>query len=106
MTPVKYHEAAEEELLHEIGYLQLRANGLGRRFFAEVQRTEKMISQFPESEAQNIWQHYRGESSAFVPGTPAYEYAQRRMMVYMTEDRAELINRLTIEYGKLLGFTQ
>jgi ABC-type Fe3+ transport system substrate-binding protein len=57
-------------------------------------------------EAQNIWQHYRGESSAFVPGTPAYEYAQRRKMVYMTQDRAELINRLTTEYGKLLGFTQ
>ncbi|HZD41615.1 MAG TPA: type II toxin-antitoxin system RelE/ParE family toxin [Terriglobales bacterium] len=49
MTPVKYHEAAEEELLHEIGYLELRANGLGRRFFAEVQRAEKFISQFPES---------------------------------------------------------
>ncbi|MEA2659395.1 MAG: hypothetical protein QOF64_1991 [Candidatus Binatota bacterium] len=52
MTPVKYHEAAEEELLHEIGYLQLQANGLGRRFFAEVQRTEKVISQFPESGAE------------------------------------------------------
>lgn len=49
MTPVKYHEAAEEELLHEIGYLELRANGLGRRFFAEVRRVEKLISQFPES---------------------------------------------------------
>jgi iron(III) transport system substrate-binding protein len=57
-------------------------------------------------EAQNIWQQYRGESSAFVPGTPAYEYAQRRKMVYMTQDRAELINRLTAEYGKILGFTQ
>jgi iron(III) transport system substrate-binding protein len=57
-------------------------------------------------EAQNIWQHYRGESSAFVPGTPAFEYAQRRKMVYMTQDRAELINRLTTEYGKILGFTQ
>jgi hypothetical protein len=29
VTPVRYHEAAEEELLHEIGYLELRANGLG-----------------------------------------------------------------------------
>jgi iron(III) transport system substrate-binding protein len=57
-------------------------------------------------EAQNIWQQYRGESSAFVPGTPAYEYAQRRKMVYMTEDRAESINRLTTEYGKILGFTR
>lgn len=48
MTPVEYHEAAEEELLDEIGYLELRANGLGRRFFAEVQRAEKLIAQFPE----------------------------------------------------------
>ena len=57
-------------------------------------------------EAQKIWQQYRGESSAFVPGTPAYAYAQRRKMVYMTQDRAEMINRLTTEYGKILGFTQ
>ena len=49
MIPVKYHEAAEEELLREIGYLELRATGLGRRFLAEVQRTERAISQFPES---------------------------------------------------------
>jgi plasmid stabilization system protein ParE len=49
VTPVRYHEAAEEELLNEIGYLELRGKGLGRRFFAEVQRAEKFISQFPES---------------------------------------------------------
>ena len=49
MIPVKYHEAAEEELLHEIGYLELRATGLGRRFLAEVERAERAISQFPES---------------------------------------------------------
>ena len=49
MTPVRYHEAAEEELLNEIGYLELRAPGLGRRFFAEVRRAERLIAQFPES---------------------------------------------------------
>jgi plasmid stabilization system protein ParE len=48
VTPVRYHEAAEEELLHEIGYLELRANGLGRRFLRRF-RDEKLISQFPES---------------------------------------------------------
>ena len=52
MTPVKYHEAAEDELLNEIGYLELRANGLGRRFFAEVRRAEDLIAQFPESSAE------------------------------------------------------
>lgn len=49
MTPIRYHEAAEDELLNEIGYLELRANGLGRRFFEEIRRSEKLISQFPES---------------------------------------------------------
>ena len=52
MTPVKYHEAAEVELLNEIGYLELRAKGLGRRFYAEVLRAERLISQFPESAAE------------------------------------------------------
>jgi ABC-type Fe3+ transport system substrate-binding protein len=56
-------------------------------------------------EAQKIWQQYRGESSAFVPGTPAYEYAQKRKMVYMTQEKAEMINRLTKEYGTILGFS-
>jgi len=50
--PVKYHEAAAEELLHEIGYLEWRAKGLGRRFFAEVRRAEDLMAQFPESAAE------------------------------------------------------
>lgn len=49
MTPVLYHKAAEDELLNEIGYLELRARGLGQRFFAEVRRAESLIVQFPES---------------------------------------------------------
>ncbi len=52
MRPVKYHEAAEDELLSEIGYLELRAHGLGRRFFAEVRRAQNLIAQFPESAAE------------------------------------------------------
>ncbi len=49
MTPVRYHLAAEDELLNEIGYLEFRVPGLGRRFYAEVQRVENLIAQFPES---------------------------------------------------------
>lgn len=52
MTPLTYHEAAENELLNEIGYLELRAKGLGRRFYAEVRRAEHLITQFPESAAE------------------------------------------------------
>jgi len=29
VIPVEYHEAAEGELLNEIGYLELRSGGLG-----------------------------------------------------------------------------
>jgi hypothetical protein len=43
VTPIKYHEGAEAELLNEIGYLELRAKGLGRRFFAEVRRAESLL---------------------------------------------------------------
>lgn len=52
MTPIKYHEAAEDELLNEIGYLELRAKGLGRRLDAEIRRAERLIAQFPESAAE------------------------------------------------------
>lgn len=49
MKTIRYHEAAEDELLHEVGYFEVRAPGLGRRFFGEVQRAEKLIAQFPQS---------------------------------------------------------
>lgn len=52
MTPVEYHEAAEEELLNEIGYLELRATGLGRRLFGDVLWAENLISQFPKLAAE------------------------------------------------------
>jgi plasmid stabilization system protein ParE len=49
MTPVRYHVAAEDELLNEIGYLELHVPGLGRRFYAEIRKAESLIAQFPES---------------------------------------------------------
>lgn len=36
-------------MLDEIGYLESRAKGLGRRFFAEIRRAESIIAEFPES---------------------------------------------------------
>ena len=44
------------------------------------------------------------DSSAFVPGTTAYKYAQGRKVLYMAQDKAEMVERLTIEYTKILGF--
>ena len=44
MTPVRYHQAAEDELLNEIGYLELRVRGLGRRLYAEVRKAGSLIA--------------------------------------------------------------
>ena len=52
MKRVQWLEAAEDELLNEIGYLELQASGLGRRFFAEVARVEALIVEFPEAAAE------------------------------------------------------
>jgi iron(III) transport system substrate-binding protein len=55
-------------------------------------------------EAQEIWEKFNGQSSAFVPGTSAYKYAQGKKMVYMSQEQAALIDRLSSDYGKILGF--
>jgi hypothetical protein len=49
LRAIRYLEAAEAELLGEIGYLEACAAGLGRRFFDEVKRAERFIAQFAEA---------------------------------------------------------
>jgi plasmid stabilization system protein ParE len=49
VTSVRYHEAAQDELLQEIAYLELHAGGLGQRFFLEVRRSQDLIARFPAS---------------------------------------------------------
>jgi hypothetical protein len=56
-------------------------------------------------EAQKIWEKYAGQSSAFIPGTSAYKYVQNKQVVYMSQDQAEMIDRLSREYGKIFGFS-
>jgi iron(III) transport system substrate-binding protein len=55
------------------------------------------------AEAQEIWERYGGQTSAFVSGTTAYRYVQGKKVIYMNQDQAETIDRLTREYGKILG---
>ena len=55
-------------------------------------------------EAQKLWEKYSGHTSAFVPGTEVYRYAQTHQMVYMTHDQAEMVDRLTNVYVKIMGF--
>lgn len=58
------------------------------------------------AQVQEIWEKYSGHTSAFVPGTPVYKFAQKHKMVYMTQDQAAAVDRLTKEYLKILGFSR
>jgi iron(III) transport system substrate-binding protein len=57
------------------------------------------------AEAQKIWEKHAGQSSALIPGTSAYKYVQKKKVVYMSQDQAETIDRLSREYGKIFGFS-
>jgi ABC-type Fe3+ transport system substrate-binding protein len=55
-------------------------------------------------EAQNILEEYLGQTSAYIPGTTAYKFAKERQVLFMGEKDAALVNKLSEEYAKILGF--
>jgi iron(III) transport system substrate-binding protein len=55
-------------------------------------------------EAQEILDKYLGLSSVHVKGTRAHKFAQGRELVFMKQDKAQLVDKLSREYGKILGF--
>jgi iron(III) transport system substrate-binding protein len=57
------------------------------------------------SEAQKIWEKFAGQSSTLIPGTSAYKYVQGKKVVYMSQDQAETVDRLSRDYGKIFGFS-
>jgi len=57
-------------------------------------------------EVQVIWKKHTGHSSAYVPGTDAYKFAQGKQVVYMKQDQAKLVDKLARQYGKILGFNR
>lgn len=57
-------------------------------------------------EVQPIWKKHTGHSSAYVPGTDAYKFAQGKQVVYMKQSQAKLIDKLARDYGKILGFNR
>jgi iron(III) transport system substrate-binding protein len=63
-----------------------------------------MVAFMASAEAQPAWQKYTGHSSAFVPGTPAYKFAQGKKVLYMKQDQAEKIDKISRQIGKILGF--
>jgi hypothetical protein len=55
-------------------------------------------------EAQVILDKHLGLSSVHVKDTRAYKFAQGRQLVFMKQDKAQLIDKLSRQYGKILGF--
>jgi iron(III) transport system substrate-binding protein len=56
------------------------------------------------AEVQPIWEKYTGHTSAFVPGTTAYKFAQGKQVVYMKQDQADKVDKISRQIGKILGF--
>jgi iron(III) transport system substrate-binding protein len=55
-------------------------------------------------EAQEVWEKFNGQTSALIPGTTAYKYAQGKRLLQMTQNQAQTVDRLARQYGKILGF--
>ncbi len=55
-------------------------------------------------EGQKIWGK-TGETSAFVPGTAAYKFAQGKKLLIMKQEQAETVDNLASEYGRIFGFS-
>lgn len=57
-------------------------------------------------EAQDIWEKYNGQTSAFIPGTNAYKFLKGKKALFMTQDQAQTVDKLARQYGKILGFNR
>ena len=87
MTTVRYHQAAEAELLEQIRYLEGQARGLGRLFFVEIHKAERQLARHPAS------------SPEILPGIR--KHLMRKfpyLMIYSIEDGNILI--LAVAHAK------
>src|ERR671915_22636 len=63
-----------------------------------------MVAFMASNEVQPAWLKYTGHTSAFVPGTGAYKFAQGKKVIYMKQDQAEKVDKISRQIGKILGF--
>jgi iron(III) transport system substrate-binding protein len=62
------------------------------------------VAYMASADVQPIWEKYTGHTSAYVPGTAAYKFAQGKQVVYMKQDQAEKVDKISRQIGKILGF--
>jgi iron(III) transport system substrate-binding protein len=69
--------------------------------------TGRLFSIFLTSnEAQNIWEKYNGQTSAFILGTNAYKFLKGKQALFMDQNQAKTVDQLARQYGKILGFNR
>jgi iron(III) transport system substrate-binding protein len=56
------------------------------------------------ADVQPVWKKYTGHTSAYVPGTDAYKFAQGKQVIYMKQDQADKVDKISRQIGKILGF--
>ncbi|HXV84860.1 MAG TPA: extracellular solute-binding protein [Candidatus Binatia bacterium] len=57
-------------------------------------------------EAQDVWEKYNGQTSAFVPGTNTYKFLKGKQALFMDQKQAKTVDKLARQYGKMLGFNR
>ena len=62
------------------------------------------VAYMASADVQSIWEKYTGHTSAYVPGTTAYKFAQGKQVVYMKQDQAAKVDKISRQIGKILGF--
>lgn len=97
-APVAFAENVQPILMlgYNAGVLKGAAHPNASHLFAAFMTTP---------EAQEIWEKYRGETSAFVPGTSTYNFTKDRQLLLMRPQDVETVDRLSDEYAKIMGFT-
>jgi iron(III) transport system substrate-binding protein len=62
------------------------------------------VTYMASPEVQVIWEKYTGHTSAHVPGTAAHKFAQGKQVVFMKQDQAAKVDKISRQIGKILGF--
>ena len=50
-----------------------------------------------------MWERAVGVSSALIPGTPYYQKAKGKQLIFMRKEQSEKVESLAKSYGKIIG---
>jgi iron(III) transport system substrate-binding protein len=63
-----------------------------------------MVAFMASADVQPVWKKYTGHTSAYVPGTDAYKFVQGKQVLYMKQEQADKVDKISRQIGKIIGF--